>query len=124
MKSSVNHVSSNTEDLQKYCTQLEQQNAELAAKVQWFEEQFRLNRHRQFGASSEQTNPQQQQLFNEAEVEAKPAPEPNFEKITYQRRKQVGKREEQLKDLPVEVIEYRLPLEDQTCSCCGHRCMK
>jgi transposase len=92
----------------------------LTAKVQWFKEQFRFNRHRQFGASSEQTASKQQQLFNEAEVEAKPAPEPTFEKITYQRRKQAGKREEQLKDLPVEVIEYRLEPEEKTCSCCGH----
>lgn len=120
MKSTVNNVNLNIDTLQKHCVELEQQVAELTAKVQWFEEQFRLNRHRQFGASSEQTNPQQQQLFNEIEAEAKAAPEPTFEKITYQRRKPVGKREEQLKDLPVEIIEYRLPTEEQTCTCCGN----
>jgi hypothetical protein len=124
MDPAPNHVNLSIDTLQKYCThqkeqiiQLEQQNAELNAKVRWFEEQFRLNRHRQFGASSEQTTPEQQQLFNEAEVEAKPAPEPIFDEITYRRRKQAGKREEQLKDLPVEIIEYRLPPGDQTCSC-------
>ena len=127
MNSLANHSHLNIDELQKRCAQLEEQNfqlehrvCELTAKVQWFEEQFRLNRHRQFGASSEQTNPQQQQLFNEAEAEAKAAFEPTFEEITYQRRKQAGKRKEQLKDLPVEVIEYRLLPEEQICSCCGH----
>ena len=99
---------------------LKQQIAELSTKVKWFEEQFRLNRHRQFGASSEQTPATQINLFNEAEAEAKPeVPEPTIEEITYKRRKATGRREEKLKDLPVETIEYRLPEEEQICPCCG-----
>ena len=98
---------------------LEQQIAELEAKLNWFQEQFHLNRHRQFGTSSEKTHPEQIQLFNEAEVEVKPTPEPTMEEITYRRRKRRGHREEQLKDLPVETIEYRLPPQEQVCSCCG-----
>ena len=63
---------------------------------------------------------EQTQLFNEAEAEAKPSlPEPTLEEITYKRRKTKGKREEQLKDLPVETIEYRLPPAEQVCSCGG-----
>jgi transposase len=59
-------------------------------------------------------------LFNEAEAQSKPeAPEPTVEEITYRRKKKQGKREAQLKDLPVETIEYRLPPEEQVCSCCG-----
>jgi len=110
-----------TEDWQARCIQLEQQNAELLAKLKWFEEQFRLNQHRQYGKSSEQTDAEQQQLFNEAEAEAKPTQtEPAVEEVTCKCRKQVGHREEQLKDLPVETIEYRLPPEEQICSCCGN----
>ncbi len=98
----------------------QQQIAELSTKVKWFEEQFRLNRHRLFGRSSEQTPPNQINLFNEAEAEAKPeVPEPTVEEITYQRRKRAGQREEMLKDLPVETIEYRLPEAERVCSCCG-----
>lgn len=98
----------------------QQQNAELSAKIKWFEEQFRLNQHRLYGRSSEQTPPAQINLFNEAETEAKPeVPEPTIEEITYKRRKKKGHREEMLQDLPVEVIEYRLPEGEQTCSCCG-----
>lgn len=89
---------------------LEQQNAELNAKLRWYEEQFRLSQQRRFGASSEKTTSMEQpSLFNEAEETADPAnPEPTLETITYQRRKrEPGQRKEFLKDLPVEIIEYR-----------------
>ncbi|WP_407937698.1 IS66 family transposase, partial [Neomoorella mulderi] len=108
--------------LEKQCRQLEQQNAELTAKLNWFMEQFRLSKKRQFGVSSERTTPLQEQLllFNEAEVEARPeAPEPDLETITYQRRKGRGRREMNLEDLPVEVVEHRLPEEERVCPCCG-----
>ena len=49
-----------------------QQIAELNAKLKWYEEQFRLSRAKQFGASSEKTTPEQINLFNEAEDSANP----------------------------------------------------
>lgn len=99
---------------------LEQQNAELDAKLKWYEEQFRLSRQKQFGASSEKTSDEQLNLFNEAEDSANAQlEEPTVETITYQRKKkQLGQREDKLKDLPVEVIEYRLPEHEQVCPCC------
>jgi hypothetical protein len=109
------------EELQKRCV-VNGQNAKLTAKLNWFMEQFRLSKHRQFGVSSERTAPEQQQLFlfNETEVEAQPVPaEPTVETITYQRRKQRGHRETVLENLPVETVEYRLPVEEQVCSCYG-----
>jgi len=123
----MNTVTSNTtitkiEDLEKQCALLKQQNAELTAKLNWFMEQFRLSKQRQFGASSERTNPDEQQLniFNEAEVEAKPfLAEPTIETITYKRKKQRGLRELMLENLPVETIEHHLPVEEQVCSCCN-----
>jgi len=63
--------------------------------------------------------PDQVNIFDEAEVEAKPSPQPTIEEITYRRQKRTGQREEKFADLPVEVIEYRLPAEEQVCSCCG-----
>ena len=103
---------------------LENEKAELLAKLNWFEEHFRLNQHRLYGRSSEQTvYSEQQTLFNEAEAldAVKPAvPEPTLEEITYKRKKkQKGHREEMLKDLPVEVVEYKLPEEEQVCDVCG-----
>ncbi|OIQ57532.1 hypothetical protein MOTE_22120 [Moorella thermoacetica] len=57
--------------LEEKCRALEQQNAELTAKLNWFMEQLRLSKKRQFGASSERTEtftrvPEQLMLFNEA----------------------------------------------------------
>jgi len=107
-------------DQQNRIAQLEQLLAEANAKLKWFEEQLRLSRHRQFGASSERTDPNQLRLFNETEATANPVfAEPTIEKITYERRKRQGRREEILADLPVETVEYRLPAEEQFCSCCG-----
>jgi len=58
-----------TTDLQERCKQLEQQVAELTARLKWFEEQFRLSQQRRFGASSEKTTDSKQlELFNEAEA--------------------------------------------------------
>ncbi|MCW2279428.1 transposase [Heliophilum fasciatum] len=109
-------------ELQKRCEQLAQQNTELTAKLKWYEEQFRLQQHRRFGASSERSEPEQDQLqlFNEAETEALAVlAEPTLETITYQRRKATGQREVRFDHLPVETIEYRLTEEAQICSCCG-----
>lgn len=106
-------------ELQEKCARQEQKIAELTAKVTWFEEQFRLNQHRNFVRSSEQQTDQQLSIFNEAELEASPKAEPTIEKISYRRRKKQGKREEQLENLPVETIEYRLSDEERVCSCCG-----
>ncbi|MEA4884634.1 MAG: IS66 family transposase, partial [Clostridia bacterium] len=107
-------------DLEKEIDRLRRENAELHARLKWREEQFRLNQQRRFGASSERSDDTQLQLFNEAESEAQPLlAEPTIEKITYERRKRVGRREAMLEDLPVETVEYRLPKEEQVCSCCG-----
>ena len=96
------------EQLQSENILLKQQIAELSAKLKWFEEQFHLSQHRQFGRSSEKSILGQINLFNEAEIEAKPeSPEPAMEEITYKRHKSKGHREEMLKDLLVETIEYR-----------------
>lgn len=113
-------ISPTIEELKQKTAKQEQQIAELSAKLKWYEEQFRLAQHRRFGASSEQTHPDQLTLFNEAEAEANPAgPEPTMETITYKRKKMVGGREAKLASLPVETIEYRLSEDEQVCPCCA-----
>ena len=121
------------ESLQKQVEKLEQQNAELMQKLAWYEERLRIQAQRRFGASSERTDADSEQLrflFNEAEVEAEAESvaepettettvEVETETITYERKKKQGKREELLKNLPVERVEYRLPEEQQVCACCG-----
>jgi len=92
---------------------------QLESKVRWFEEQFHLSRHKQFGASSERSVHEQGALFNEAEViaEAGPVEEQIRQTISYERKKP-GRRPIP-KDLPIERIEYRLPEAEQICGCCG-----
>lgn len=95
----------------------------MEALVKYYEEQLRLSKHRQFGASSEKTEGSEQLgLFDEAEntADAK-APEEastDLETITYSRRKP-GKREDDLSDLPVETAEYELPESERICPECG-----
>lgn len=94
---------------------------QLEAQVNWFKEQFKLARHRQFGSSSEKIALQSELLFNEAEATIDSAPEVvEPQTITYTRKgKSVGHREEMLADLPTETIEYRLDEDEQVCEQCG-----
>jgi transposase len=113
-----------TEELEQQNAKLEQQVAELTAKVKWYEEQIRLANQKRFGASSEKTHQDQIEmpLFNEAEVLATPkGQETPTEQISYERRKKTGKRESQLDGLPIETITYELSEDEQVCTCCGGR---
>lgn len=109
------------EQLQQQNAQLEKQNAELSARLSWYEEQFRLAQQKRFGASSEKTHPDQLELnlFNEAEVTAAPESGTESEQITYERRKTSGRREADLSKLPVETVTYALAEGEQICGCCG-----
>ncbi|WP_245533939.1 transposase, partial [Effusibacillus pohliae] len=103
MEKTIEQTPLTIEDWQDRCLKLEQQIAELSAKLKWYEEQFRLSQQKKFGASSERTNSDQLQLFNEAEVEANPAQEePTLETVTIRRKKQRGQRETMIEELPVE----------------------
>ncbi|QNU68927.1 IS66 family transposase [Ruminiclostridium herbifermentans] len=111
-------------NLENKNTNLENKNAELTTKLNWFEEHFRLNQHRLYGSSSEKTaRSEQMTLFNEAEAlsDVKPQPpEPTIEDISYTRKKkQKGHKEEMLKELPCETIEYKLSEDERVCNTCG-----
>jgi len=96
--------------------------AEQRALIKFYEEQFKISQRRRFGSSSEQSPDQLsfENMFNEPEDQADLSlPEPIYEEISYQRKKRVGKREEDLADLPVERIEYELPEAERGCPECG-----
>ena len=99
------------EDLQLKVTQLE-------AKLAWYEEQFRLQKHQQFGASSERFEGQGL-LFNEAETLAEEEPdEPEVQQVpAHERKKPV--RKPLSKDLPRKVVEIDIADEEKQCDCCG-----
>jgi transposase len=102
---------------------LEKQNKELKALVAWYEEQFRLKKHREFGASSEKSIDGQLELslFNEAEITAnlldKEMNEDNSSFLKKENNRNPRKTLEA--NLPVETITYTLPQEEQVCLCCG-----
>jgi transposase len=111
----------NYENWQQILAEKDARIAELEALVKYYEEQFKLSKIRQFGSLSEKgALPEQLLLFDEAENTANPnEPEPELEEITYTRRKRVGKREDDLSNLPIEVVKHKLPEEEQICSVCG-----
>jgi transposase len=119
MSSSSEPLPKSRQELVKIIDTLAAKNEQLEAKVLWFEEQFHLARHKQFGASSEHSIKEQRNLFNEAEAlaEAGPVEEAIRQAITYERKK--PGRKPIPKDLPIERIEYRLSEEEQICTVCG-----
>ena len=96
---------------------------ELEALVKYYEEQFRLAKHKQFGASSEKSeyDIDQISLFNETEATAsKDAPEPELVEIEKHYRKRKRSASDRLPDdLPLEVIDHKLPDDEQLCGECG-----
>lgn len=106
----------NTIDIHNKCAKLEHENQELKAKLNWYEEQYRLSKHNQFGRSSEQTNTEQLTLFNEAEdTKDSKIEEPVLEEIIYKRRKKKRTDGKSFDHLPLEIIEYKL--KDEECIC-------
>jgi transposase len=122
MKNRANIQPPTTENYIARIAELEVQNAAMAAKLKWYEEQFRLAQIKRFGSSSEKTHPDQLELnlFNEAEILATSvSSEPDIEKVTYSRKKSIGGREAKLDQFPVETIIYGLPEGERVCECCG-----
>src|SRR5690625_2627762 len=89
------------------------QKAQLEVELNWYREQFKRLQQQKYGSKSEKVPAEQLSLFNDAELEADESiEEPTYEEITYQRKKGTRKsKDELLKDLPVEVIEYTLEEE-------------
>lgn len=107
-------------NLEETCKSQEAQIKLLENKIVWMMEQITLLKHVRFGASSEKSEYDQLSLFDEAEKEAdERVAELEFEEIKIKRKKRIGKKDEMLSDLPVEVVEYYLPTEEQFCPECG-----
>ena len=95
---------------------------QLESLVKYYEEQFRLAKHRQFGAKSEKSEYLEGQLtlFNEAEATAAVSvAEPELVEIEKHYRKRKRAVGDNLPDgFPVERVEYTLPEQEQFCSEC------
>ena len=68
MSSNASSLPKDPQELAKIIDNLTRRNEQLEAKVRWFEEQFHLARHKQFGASSKKSSKEQRNLFNEDEA--------------------------------------------------------
>ena len=97
--------------LAKQSTQLEEMNKNITLLI----EANKIGKQKRFGRSSEKMvyDEQMELCFNEAEVTAagKLIEEPEFDEVCpkpYKRKKAKGKRNEDLKDLPVSIIEHTL----------------
>ena len=91
--------------------------AKQAALINYYEDQLRMLKRRQFGTSSERVLPEQLSIFGEIKV---PPPPPEVEEIEtiVKRKKQKGKREEDLSNLPVVRVDHELPDDERDCPQC------
>lgn len=101
---------------------LQSENMRLSQQINYLLEQVRLSRHRQFGASSEKSeyDCEQLNLFNEVEFFSEPqTAEPELHVIERHYRKKQRELPSKLpEDLPVEVVEHILPDAQQSCPAC------
>jgi len=112
-----------TTDWPKIVAEKDKKISELEALVNFYEAQFRLNQHRRFGASSEKTEYDQPDIFNEVEATADTnEPEPELTEIVRHYRKRKRLVNDRLPEyLPIETVEHNRPPEEQVCpKCNGH----
>ena len=113
-------------DLENEYIKLKTQATDLAAKLDWYEQQYRLSKAKMFGPSSEKGVEGQLTLpiFNEAEAEREMLNiEPKEEELPTEENKKNRKnphgKKHDIKNLPVIVTTYQLSTEDQFCTKCG-----
>jgi len=115
---------STEESLHLEIESLRMKNAELEAKVRFYEEKIRLYAAKQYAASREKAvHEGQLTIFNEAEKESRPEEELSVEEITYKRKKGGPRKStaEKYDGLPTEEIHYELSEEDRGCERCGEQ---
>ena len=112
-------------DKDAYINQLENTIKSLEQQVNNLTEMVILLRKQKFGSSSEKTPKEEEgiqvNLFNEAEIEASPAAQEPVEKLVdgYYRKNSKTKRDEILKDLPVQEVECDIHEDERICACCS-----
>jgi len=119
------------EDVQKYIHSLESktQHLELTSqrwektriglenRIEILEEKLRLALYQRFGRSSEKIDPNQQELFGEAEVEAEsPETEEPATVVSSHTRKKAGRRPLD-PNIPREDVIHDIPEEEKVCGC-------
>lgn len=100
---------------------LKAENVGLQERLDFIMAQMRLARRKQYGSSSEKSEYDQLSLFDEAEAYSRSeAPEPEMREVKVHYRKRARESKERLpEDLPLEIVEHRLPEAEQVCPECG-----
>jgi transposase len=113
-------------DLENEYIKLKTQATDLATKLEWYEQQYRLSKAKIFGTSSEKGVEGQLELpiFNEAETEREMLNiEPKEEELPTEENKQNRKnphgKKHDIKNMPVITTTYQLSPEEQFCTKCG-----
>ena len=105
---------------EKEISQLKEENQKLQKINNWYKEQLDLGRAKKYGTSSEKSEHQEINMFNEAEAERGIFNvEPTEATITPTPKKKKNKRGASLKNLPVVTIEYKLSDEEIKCKKCN-----
>ena len=105
--------------------ELKAENARLNQQVQWLLEGMKLSRRKLFGASSGKSSASEQLsfLFNEAEVyedQGAVQEEETVPVAAHERRRRSGSVKDVLpENVPVDVVEHRIPEEERICEECG-----
>jgi transposase len=109
------------ENFIKTIEELKLENGQLKQQNEWLMEQFRLLRHKQYGISREQSFVKQMDFFNEVEEKSNlTTPESSLTEVKSHRRKKTRLMTDKLpEELPVEVIEHKLPEDERICPDCG-----
>jgi transposase len=115
MKNAVSTVTIERSSYESMQTEI----AELRTLLEWYKSQLLSAKRHRFGSSSEKTDADLRQIGMFGDAEAAAPPESDTEEITYKRKKQKGKRDADLADLPVERIEYELDEPERVCPECG-----
>ena len=106
----------------KKIDKLEVENECLRKSNHIYLEALILYKHKTFGKSSERTECEEQlSLFNEAETEyAEKTEEPVKKTVKgYVRKSSKTKRDELIKNIQTEIVECKIPQEEQICPRCG-----
>lgn len=116
-------LQNNIANLQANYDVLQEKFIKAVEKINWFEEQLKLGRHRQFGKQSETSHSLKLPLFDDNEsdevTETIKSIDDETEQVTYSRSKKKGsQRNIDTSKLPRETVIHDLSPEEKKCACC------
>ena len=123
IKDQLNNLSK--DQLVSLCGLLMDKNEEYESRLDYLTEQVLLTRKQKFGPSSEKLEDGAEQMslfFNEAEAIAQTSEESLEETVeipSHKRKKKKGKRDTDLSQFPVVMIEHKLSNDEMSCEKCG-----